>query len=214
MKMLNLLIILILCVSTGLFGVVYGNDTDTAYGGNGESGEKSSNIQIKTLVIVGAGYFLKSHSDFQLFLNKIELSELAGTNYKEFQDILNVAISNMENARDTYFYLKNLADATPYNQVVIDQLNNFNYKVFQEEQNLNREIFAPVSSLLSRGNVTAVYEVLFSNAGEILEDLYTVKQTIDKDIFPELSNVWELNQKYSRAQLFGQYTTMVFYAIK
>ena len=70
MKTISLLIILILCVSTGLFGVTFGNQTETAYEGNGDSGQEnvnrvnSGNNQIKNLVIVGAGYFLKSHSDF------------------------------------------------------------------------------------------------------------------------------------------------------
>ena len=214
MKKLSVLIILILVVSVSVFGAVWANASERGYEENGDSNQKSGNNQIKTLVIIGAGYFLKSHSNFQLFLNKIELSELSGANYKELQEILNAAIFSMENVRNTYFDLRNLAAATPYNQGMIDQLKNFNYKTFLEEQNLNREIFAPVKSLLSEGNVTGVYEVLFSDAGKILADLYTVKQSIDKDIFPELSNLWELNQKYSSAQLFGQYTTMVFYALK
>jgi hypothetical protein len=205
MKKLRFFIAVTLIVSIGLFGVISGNDTESAYNGNGDDGNKSVNSQIKTLVILGAGHFLKSHADFQLFLNKIELSELTGPNYDEWQGILNSAITGMESAR---------AAVTPYNQEVIERLKSFDYPGFMEKKNLTRQVFKQVENLLSQGNVTGVYEKIFLDTGVILEGLYRVKQEIDQNLFPGINNLWDLNRLYSNSLFFGQYTAMLFKAIK
>lgn len=216
MKKLRFFIAVTLFVSIGLFGVVSGNGSELGYNGNGDGDEnqRSANTNIKTLVIMGAGHFLKSHSDFQLFLNKIELSELTGANYDEWQDILNRAISGMESARATYLGLKNLAANTPYNPEVIEKLKGFDYPGFMEKNNLNPQVFKQVETLLSQGNVTGVYEKIFLDTGDILEALYRVKQEIDQNLFPTIHNLWNLNQLYSDSLFLGQYTAVVFKEIR
>ena len=210
MSKLRLVMVLLLIFATSLFGVVSGNGSESGYNGNGDDGNKSGSPQLKILVIMGAGHFLKSHADFQLFLNKIEISELIGPNYDEWQDILNRAISGMESARTTYLGLKNLAADTPYNPEVIEKLKGFDYPGFTEKNNLNRQIFKQVEILLSQGNVTGVYEQIFLDTGKILEALYGVKQEIDQNLFPTIYNLWDLNRLYSDSLFFGQYTAMVF----
>ena len=159
---------------------------------------------------MGAGHFLKSHADFQLFLNKIELSEITGPNYDEWQGILNSAITGMENAAATYGELKNLAAVTPYNPEVIEKLKSFDYPGFMENKNLNQDIFKQVENLLGQGNVTGVYEKIFLDTGVILEALYRVKQEIDQKLFPTIYNLWELTRLYANSLFFGQYTAVVF----
>jgi hypothetical protein len=214
MNKLRFFIASALILSMGLFGVVSFNGSESGYNGEGNEGNKSDNTQLKTLVILGAGHFLKSHADFQLFLNKIELSELTGPNYDEWQGILNSAITGMENAAATYRELKTLAAVTPYNPEVIDKLKSFDYPGFMENKNLNQEIFKQVENLLGQGNVTGVYEKIFMDTGVILEGLYRVKQEIDQRIFPVIPNLWELTRLYANSLFFGQYTAVVFKEIK
>jgi hypothetical protein len=83
-----------------------------------------------------------------------------------------------------------------------------------EKNNLNQQVFKQVETLLSQGNVTGVYEQIFLDTGVILEALYGVKQEIDQNLFPTIYNLWNLNQLYSNSLFFGQYTAMLFKAIK
>jgi hypothetical protein len=199
---------------------IFANESCGGFGG-GKSidpcdpgGGKSAIPTIGQLLIEGGGYFLKSHSEIMLFLNKIELSALSGPDYKELQEIINTAINNMESAIDTYYELKSLAEGTPYNQEVIVKLMSFDYLKFQEENGLNPAIFKEVEKFLSAGDIRGIYNEIFLNFGELLEHLNTVKTVIDKDTFPEISILWRLNQKYSEIALFGQYVAEVFYNIK
>jgi len=211
MKSLKLLIPLFFLTSLCVFPVVWGNWTDGAYtsGSSGNDGKRSSSPSIKVLVIQGAGHFLKSHSDYQLFLNRVELAELAGADFSELRDILNSTISSMESTNITYFELKNLAAATPYNQEVIEKLKTFDYHGFQEGKGFNTGIFLEVKSVLSKGNVTGAYESMFSKTAGLLERLNNIKKDIDNNIIPDIYGLWELNQKYSDALFFGQYTAMI-----
>lgn len=210
MKKINSLIILILFVSMGLFGVISGNDSDRGYDGGGGGRESSGNTQIRTLIVLGAGHFLKSHSDYQQFLYKIEVAELYGVNFEELQSILNNAIDSMKSSKNAYFDLKTIAAVTPYNQEVVEQLKNFNYDGFLEGRNLNLQVFRKVQGFLSKGDITGTYEEIFSNTGDILTALYNVKSEIDQDIFPDIPGLWDIIQQYSDSLSFGQYITMIF----
>ncbi|NIM11172.1 MAG: hypothetical protein GTO45_04210, partial [Candidatus Aminicenantes bacterium] len=191
------------------------NYSDISYDGDGssEDGKRSSTPTIKILVIQGAGCFLKSHSDFQLFLNKIELAELNGADFIELQDILNAAINSMECANTTYFNLKNLAADTPYNQEVIEQLRTFDYDGFLEGKGLNAAVFSRVKGFLIKRDVTGAYESMFLDTVDLLDRLNQIKQDIDNNKIPDISKLWELNQEYSDTLFFGQYTAAIFFEI-
>ena len=102
-----------------IYGYFVLNDGESAYGGGGKNAPT-----IRKYIIEGAGYFLKSHSDFLLFLNKIELSELNGIDYIELQNIIKRVIENLENAKAAYENLISIAKETPYNESVIEKLKN------------------------------------------------------------------------------------------
>ncbi len=196
------------------FSYIMGNFGDCGFGedeGKGLSIVKD--ISIKLYIIEGAGYFLNSYSDMHLFLNKVEMSELNGVDYKELRDILYRVIENMEKAKEAYYNLKQKADNTPYNQAFINQLLSFDYVVFQNENGLNITIFKDVESFLSKGDVRGLFDRLLSNSDEILNKLYTVKESVDAERFPETSTIWRLNQDYSETILFGQYGSEVFFEI-
>ena len=213
MKRAAFTLVLTLFASMTLLGVVFGNHGETAYGNENE-GYTNDGSRLKTLIILGAGKFLKSHAHFQQFLHRVELAEISGVNYDEWWGILNDTIYNIECSRVYYYYFKTLAAWTPYNQNFIGALLYFDYKGFQEKRGLNEEIFSRIELLLRTGNVTGVYEEIYRKTGEISRLLRSVKHDLDKDIFPGIPLLWKINQKYFDALLFGQYAAMVFNEVK
>jgi len=215
MRKLKLFLILTLFLSMGLSAIIILNDSETAYNGNGTDGQKSGNNQVKTLVIVGAVQFLESHSYFQVFLKRVELAQLSGVNYDEVDGVLDATILSLERAKDTYDDLKNLAGNISYDLAVIEKLKVFDYDGFREENNdFNPLVFQEVNGFLSSGDVTGSYNKMFTDITNILERLRSLKQGIYDNTFPQISIIWELNQKYSNALFFGQYVAMIFKVIQ
>ena len=224
---LTMVIFVLAVFSVDLNAAMGGNELDKAYCG-GVSGNpcppylpktKSSDTfpngsTIRELIIQGGGSLYRSGSHINAFFNAVELSELSSPDYKQLQGTLNEAIFTMENARATYLQLKHLAGVTPYNPEVITRLVNFDYNTFQKENGLIAPIFKNVRELLAVGDVTGIFNEFEVYCGQILDILYTLKKDIDAGIFPNLSTVWRVNQKYSEFKLFGQYATQVFYGIK
>lgn len=215
MKKLSLIGTIMLLASLTLLGVVVGNDGESGYNDNGGNGGlKACNNSLETLIITGAGHFIQSYALLQQFLNKIELAELYGVDYNELQDILNETLASIESAKATYYDFIKLAAVTPYNQDFIDALNSFEYEGFGETNNLNGVILSRLAALLRSGNLTGVYEDIHAKTGEISLLLHTVKSMVDKDIFPDISILWQINQVYFNEYLFGQYASMIFNMIK
>lgn len=206
----SLAVFVLLLVHVNVFALIYGNESDKGYG---NPGGKSSTPTIRTYVLQGAGYFLDSYSDILLFLNKIELAELNGIDYVELQNIVNRARENIQQQKDNYLNLTQLADATPYDQVVIDQLTSFDYAAFQQEKALNSVIFADVQSYLSKGDIRGVYYRFLAAADTLLTQLNTIKTDIDANRFPQSSDLWNLDQNAAQSLLFGQYTAEVCYRV-
>jgi len=119
----------------------------------------------------------------------------------------------MEQARYTYKLLKETADNTPYNPAVIEALKDFNYDLYRETNGLNKEIFTGVKSYLSSGRVTGIYGKLLADMGIMVDLLQTVKKSIDKNLFPPVGAVRQLNHTYSTSLLFGQYVASIFEAL-
>jgi hypothetical protein len=205
-----LAVFVLLLVHVNAFALIYGNESQKGFG---NPGGKSSGPTIKTYVLQGAGYFLDSYSDILLFLNKIELADLNGIDYVELQKILNHTGENIQLQKDTYLNLTQLADGTPYDQAVIDQLTGFDYAAFQQEKGLNSVIFADVQSYLSKGDIRGVYHRFLTAAETLLVQLNTIKTDIDANRFPQPADLWNLDQNAAQSLLFGQYTAEVFHRV-
>ncbi len=182
------------------YAVDGGNAADRSYGVS----------QIETLIILSAGQFIKSHSTFQRFLEKVELSELYGANFNEFRSVLNDAIASMESATANYYELLRVASLTPYNPYVIELLKDFDYDDFQEGKNFNSGIYREVKSFLEKGDITGTYRNMFHKTLSLLCALYAVKYCTDENNFPKIKDLWEVSQMYSDSHFFGQYCTQVF----
>jgi hypothetical protein len=213
MKKLSLFVTIMLLASMTVSGVVFGNHGEAGYNGS-DDGNKAGASPLKSLIITGAGHFIQSQAGFQQFLHKIELAELYGVNYDELRGILNETLAGIESAKTTYYDFICLAAVTPYDQSFIDALKSFDYEGFREKHNLNAVIFSRLASMLRGGNITGVYEDIYAKTGEISRLLYTVKASVDKDIFPAVPKLWEINQIYFDGYLFGQYAAMVFNEVR
>ncbi len=193
------------------FAYIWANYSDCAFS---ETCEEKSTSTIKTYVIEGAGYFLSSHSDSLLFLNRIEVSELKGIDYGELQEIMKKAISNMKGAKESYTALTELAQASPYNAAFIQRLLDFDYDSFKKGNNLNGVIFADVKGYLGKGDVRGFYSRLLLDTGKLLKSLNLIKTTVDAEKFPGISELWRLNDNFSKTLLFGQYAAEIFKIFK
>jgi hypothetical protein len=206
--------IIFLVFTVNINAAMIANESDGAYSPPPPSpnGMASiSSITLRQLIVDGGSHFFKSAGHINQFFSLVESSEITGPDYKALQKTLNTAIYYMERASAAYLQLKNQAAVTPYNQDVIYKLLSFNYDSFREKNGLSPVIFEKVKGFLAAGNVTGVYNEFYSYTGNILDLLYTLKKDIDSEIFPDISNIWKVNQKYSEVKLFGQYVAMVFY---
>ena len=209
--------IVFMVFTVNINGAIAGNESDSAYSPpsptpNGVA--SISSITLRQLIADGGSHFFKSAGHINYFFSLVESSEVTGPDYKALNKTLNAAIYYMEQARVTYLQLKTLASVTPYNQEVISRLVRFDYDSFQQENGLFPVIFGKVKSFLAAGNVTGIYNEFYSDTVHILDFLYTLKKDSDSEIFPDISTVWSINQKYSEFKLFGQYVAEVFYNIK
>jgi hypothetical protein len=205
-----LLITSLMMFTTNSFSWWWCNNSDSAYGGDGGECLNTSTSLIDQYIVEGAGYFLDSYSYTLQFMRKVELAGSRELNYPDLNQLLDSALLSMQNARDTYKLLKETADITPYNPVVIEALNNFDYDRYCEENGLNDEIFNRVKSYLVKGQVTGIYGKLLADMETMIVLMRSIKINIDNNLFPPVKAVRKLNQTYSTSLLFGQYVAAVF----
>ncbi|NIM17291.1 MAG: hypothetical protein GTO45_35255 [Candidatus Aminicenantes bacterium] len=202
-------LIVIAAMGTSVSSYIVLNYSEIAY----ESSNESS-IAVDAYIAESAGYFLKGYSDILHFLNKVERSELDGTDYNELLDILNQAIGNMEQARMAYEKLTRIANDSPYNPAIIDRLLAFDYERFQQENELNRDIFTKVRKYLEKGDVRGIYARLLAYTTNIQNILIELKSTVERGKFPIIRGLWQLNKQCSEALLFGENVSEIFLTIK
>lgn len=210
LTILSLWLVITFCVTSNIYPIFMGNHSCRAYNNCDDEGETRSGASPGQLLIQGGGYFLASNSEILKFLNKIEMAEVNGMDYTELQSIINLAIQNMENARDIYTQIISIAKETPYDQDAINQLKLFDYNGYSERNLLIKEIFAIVTNFLKAGDVTGAYIKIKADMNSILNQLYQIKSSVDANKFPDISLLWRINQNYNALMLFGMYMAEVF----
>ena len=165
---------------------------------------------IEFYIVQGAGYFLKANSDIQILLRHVELQELEGIDYQEMQRMVNSALENMNNAKQTYEILILTALKTPYNQSVIDILKDFDYESFMKENGLNGVIYEKMRGFLQKGDITGVFKYTYSRCLEIIYLLDAINLAVSRYYLPGLSIFWRLNESTADVSLFGSYVARVF----
>jgi transcriptional regulator with XRE-family HTH domain len=167
---------------------------------------------LKMYITMSAGYFLNSNSAYQAFLNRVELAELNGINLIEWKNIFNGAIDDMERAKKMYENFKIASAKLSYNDDMIVKLLNFDYDHFRNQNGLIKPIFEKVKAFLVNADINGLDSMVLFNMDTILNQLYTVKSILDKDLVPDVSILWRINQAYLEAHLFGQYMSEILKA--
>lgn len=206
------ILMIICCYCTQVsFARIWGNWRDCV-NSNDCTGDSSTSL-LGTYILESAGYFLSSHSDYQTFLTQVELSESNCLNYNDLREIIYSTIENMEKSRASYANLKAAAEKIPYNQKIIEQLMKFDYNGFMIRYDLNEPVFMKIKTYLCKGDIPGFDSAILVTFDSILDQLYLIKNSVDKDQLPEISLLWRINQAYAEHHLLGQYLSEVLKAI-
>jgi hypothetical protein len=202
-------------ITLNLNGLFVLNETEGAFTSNPcEDCLNYAAPGLEQLIITGAGYFIQSDSDYQLFLKTIEMAGIYGVNNEDLANKIDNAVKNMELANETYYQILQTSNLLEYNPTVLEKLKYFDYGFYQYVNRLNPAIFKQVERLLKAGDVRGCYQRFYTATNEILARLRGIKTRVDNVSLPKIPDCWRLNQLYLEMALFGQYTAEVFMDIR
>jgi hypothetical protein len=207
----------LLLIGMNAYPFINHNGAGGGYGDGDENDEGSIcsySGAIEFYIVQGAGYFLEANMDIQSLLRQVELQNLQGIDYQEMQSVVNSALENMNNAKQSYELLVQTALRTPYNQSVIEILKDFDYESFMKEYSLNGVIFEKVRGFLQKGDITGVFKYTHSRCLEIIYYLNAINISVSRYRLPGLSICWRLNEITADVSLFGSYVARVFAGIR
>lgn len=179
-----------------------------------ENGIKGLTPILGQLIPLAAVSFLESTSDFKDFLKEVEKSELYGPNYPVLKAAIEKAIAGMDNARCKYQEILNISRGLAMDVVILEKLNQFDYDGLQSRYDLNPPIFEKAAAFCRGGDIIGIYNYTLDTIAAILENLYRIKATLEKESLPELYIIWETSQLYFESEMLGQYVSRIFYKIK
>lgn len=204
-----LVILLSILFCSNLMGRMVVNGTELAFLPDGRE-------QIRVNVIRGAGYYLKSQSDFLLFLNRVEMSDIEGMDFAEAQEIIDSAATNMEQAVKTYETLARQAEVTGYDHSVLPKLLNAKFVELDETGRvIDEAVYRPdarrqAESFLREGDIRGIYFRLYQETQELLVALKRIKVEVDAYRMPGNSMLWDLGRNYSETLVFGHNVADIF----
>ena len=218
MKRIIISMILTLSLMSGLaFGYFAFNWPCLLYEGQcppeNQGSIQSLSPTLGTLSIDAAGFFLQANSDFQAFLKRVELSEIYSVNDEDLKALITASIDNMEMAHSIYYRVWEISKNLDRNPVVLQKLIQFDYRLIQVEKKLIPSIFNEVEMFLKSGNMPGAFEKIYNDTGAILQGMKSLKTMLDSNSI-DIPKCWEVNQRFFKAQLFGQYISQVFSEIK
>lgn len=186
-------------------GIVFTDDTPVLV-----SGVATETVEIESMVIQGAGYYLDSITAYQDLLNKIENKDILGTDYDGWLTSAAKTKELIDHAIETYNLLIQKAQSTPYNQDILNSLVKFDYDAFMNKNNLNPVIYLKIKELLVQGDVIGVLKINYSNFLEISNMLSLLQDSLNEENLTDFSILLGINEKYSEATLFGSYVARIF----
>jgi hypothetical protein len=185
--------------------------------GGGYEGSESpavDNNPIEALIVEGGCFYLEANSYIQILLRTIEGQDREAVDFEELRLTAENAFEKMDLAVKTYENLVRLAESTPYNQIVISKLVNFDYDLFMQQQALNPAAWKEVEEYLKNGDITGVFKRVLSSFSNIASLAALMKSEISQHRLPPMPLCWQLNEKSAGASLFGSYVARVFDAIQ
>lgn len=185
-------------------------------GGGYEGGESRAvdNNPIEALIVEGGCRYLEANSYIQILLRTIEGQDREAVDFEELRLTAENAFEKMDLAVKTYENLIRLAESTPYDQIVISKLVNFDYDLFMRRQALNPAAWKEVEGYLKNGDITGVFKRVLSSFSGIAALAALMKSEISQHRLPPLPLCWQLNEKSAGISLFGSYVARVFDAIQ
>jgi hypothetical protein len=211
--------LMLITVNINVFSRIVHNGSGSGYdGGSGGSSVNSSQISnitnsIEGYIIEGAGFYLKGTACIQSLLHRVELQDANSIDNAELTQLVNNALDNISKARETFEKLIETAESTPYNPVVIDRLNRFDYETFMTNNSLNPVIFKELGSYLSHGDITGTFTRSYFSFSRIELLLLSIKSGLSMNRMPVIQVFWELNEVCAETTLFGSYAARVFHEI-
>ena len=197
-------------ISGNSFSYVHLNGSGGGYGDSPIDGKSIGVNEIEGYVIDGAGYYLEAKCSIEAILNRVEYKDVKGIDYDELSLLAGNALVKIQAAAAAYEQLIDVAEKTPYNQVVIDRLKSFDYEGFMELNNLNPMIFKEAARYLSGGDITGIYKHTYREVKAIEALLLTVKESVSMRTLPGIPVFRQLNEQCCRTSLFGSYCARVF----
>ncbi|UCH92401.1 MAG: hypothetical protein JSV88_19180 [Candidatus Aminicenantes bacterium] len=204
----------LIIIGSFCFSYIYYNGSTGGYDQNTQPPGIQGNISMEILVTEGAGYFFQVHANVQTLLNMVELQDIKAIDYIELNELVKSSLNNIINTRMTFEELIKIAEETPYNLEVIEQLNHFDYELLLKEYGLNPFIFGTVQEYLEKGDITGTYKYAYGNFKEIEQLLLNIQVSIAENRLPGLTICWRLNELSAETSLFGSYIARIFKAIK
>ncbi len=190
------------------------NGSEGGYSNGTQPPGIQNQISMEISVVEGAGYFLQCHAKVQILLNMLELQDIKAIDYIELNQLVKSSLISIKNARITFEELIKIAESTPYNIEVIEQLNRFDYEAFLNEYRLNPFIFGIVRNYLVKGDITGTFKYLYERLKEVEQLLLIIRVSTAENNLPGLTICWSLNERCAETALFGSYIARVFKAIK
>lgn len=192
-----------------VFPVIFGNGSGSGYqrsagnrgGGTGE---------IEAYVIRGAGHYINAYGEILGFLNRYEMEPLSGIDFAECSAILNRALAHLDGAVATYRVLIKTAALTPYDEGVISRLRDFDFTAFMKGRGSDVNDLPEVTDLLRAGDITGVYQWIYSRLQGLRSALNTVKHEVSQNRLPAVNSIWELNRLCTHTMLVGQDLSQIF----
>ncbi|NIM12759.1 MAG: hypothetical protein GTO45_11695 [Candidatus Aminicenantes bacterium] len=216
---LNIFIVSIICFTLSFnigFTRIKSNGAGGGYGGGGgesTDGTGQNNMTIENYIVEGAGHFLRAKKDIQKLLEIVELQDIQGIGFDNMNRVVDNALVNINHAIETYDSLIETAEATPYNESVLNKLRYFDYFGYMMENVLNWIVFNKVEAYLRNGNITGVFKHSRSMFLEVRQLLNNIKEEVSMQRLPEISVFRKLNETCDEISLFGSYVARVFYTL-
>lgn len=189
--------------------IIYYNGASAIFKQSSTSTQSLECEKMNASVIKNAGHFLYAHSGFLYVLHKIEVAENFSLDYNDLTGKMNEIIERMTQARNAYLELKRQAEVLPYNGDAAAALRYFDYAAYQKKHRLSREIFREVAMLLSKNEIPAIFGRAVNDAERIIKMAANIKKDLDAGSFPNLEDLWSLNETFAESMLFGEYTARV-----
>lgn len=204
-KMFGFLLCVLMLSSTPVFSYMFANGSGGAWPSPPPESSSTSCVSIDKLITAGGSAFLLSLSEFQYYLYQFEQDNTSQSFW-----VINEAYTQMNLAYSNFFQAYQDTIYKPCNPEMINALQSFDYEGYKETNSCVPSIFDKAREYLQKGRISEWYRDIAERMLEIHNNLNNIKLIVMQGGTPDLAKLWELNQKYLKLSIEGQYIAEVF----